>query len=191
MATCSIVGLNSDASVRRNKGPERPITLELERAEVLARARMRRRGFDLRRGDAGAKSSAASSRTSSSRAPTGRRIEIVGSRHGGSSAAVGSSASPSSRAIRRARSSSGPALQPDARAGSPRNFRRLGSSVAGGRPRGHHDLLHLYVADASGSAQDGFRPPRAWSARPGRQRARPPRRRRCLRQPPQAGRRRC
>src|SRR4051794_1142668 len=31
-----IVGLNSDASVRRNKGPERPITPELERAEVLA-----------------------------------------------------------------------------------------------------------------------------------------------------------
>jgi len=30
-----IVGLNSDASVRRNKGPERPITSELERAEVL------------------------------------------------------------------------------------------------------------------------------------------------------------
>jgi D-glycero-beta-D-manno-heptose 1-phosphate adenylyltransferase len=31
-----IVGLNSDASVRRNKGPGRPITPELERAEVLA-----------------------------------------------------------------------------------------------------------------------------------------------------------
>lgn len=31
-----IVGLNSDASVRRNKGPERPISPELERAEVLA-----------------------------------------------------------------------------------------------------------------------------------------------------------
>jgi D-beta-D-heptose 7-phosphate kinase/D-beta-D-heptose 1-phosphate adenosyltransferase len=31
-----IVGLNSDASVRRNKGPERPINPELERAEVLA-----------------------------------------------------------------------------------------------------------------------------------------------------------
>ena len=30
-----IVGLNSDASVRRNKGPERPITSELERAEIL------------------------------------------------------------------------------------------------------------------------------------------------------------
>jgi D-beta-D-heptose 7-phosphate kinase/D-beta-D-heptose 1-phosphate adenosyltransferase len=31
-----IVGLNADASVRRNKGPERPITPEGERAEVLA-----------------------------------------------------------------------------------------------------------------------------------------------------------
>lgn len=31
-----VVGLNSDASVRRNKGPERPVNPELERAEVLA-----------------------------------------------------------------------------------------------------------------------------------------------------------
>ena len=31
-----IVGLNADASVRRNKGAGRPITPELERAEVLA-----------------------------------------------------------------------------------------------------------------------------------------------------------
>jgi rfaE bifunctional protein nucleotidyltransferase chain/domain len=31
-----IVGLNSDASVRRNKGPERPINAESERAEVVA-----------------------------------------------------------------------------------------------------------------------------------------------------------
>ena len=30
-----IVGLNSDASVRRNKGPSRPINAESERAEVL------------------------------------------------------------------------------------------------------------------------------------------------------------
>ena len=30
-----IVGLNSDASVRRNKGPERPINPQDERAEVL------------------------------------------------------------------------------------------------------------------------------------------------------------
>jgi rfaE bifunctional protein nucleotidyltransferase chain/domain len=30
-----IVGLNSDASVRRNKGPNRPIVPEQERAEVL------------------------------------------------------------------------------------------------------------------------------------------------------------
>jgi D-beta-D-heptose 7-phosphate kinase/D-beta-D-heptose 1-phosphate adenosyltransferase len=31
-----VVGLNSDASVRRNKGPGRPITPEDERAEILA-----------------------------------------------------------------------------------------------------------------------------------------------------------
>ncbi len=31
-----VVGLNSDASVRRNKGPDRPITPEAERAEILA-----------------------------------------------------------------------------------------------------------------------------------------------------------
>ena len=31
-----IVGLNSDASVRRNKGPERPINPQSERAEVVA-----------------------------------------------------------------------------------------------------------------------------------------------------------
>jgi rfaE bifunctional protein nucleotidyltransferase chain/domain len=31
-----VVGLNSDASVRRNKGPQRPIISEAERAEVLA-----------------------------------------------------------------------------------------------------------------------------------------------------------
>ena len=31
-----IVGLNADASVRRNKGPARPITPERERAEILA-----------------------------------------------------------------------------------------------------------------------------------------------------------
>ena len=30
-----IIGLNSDASVRRNKGPERPINPEAERAELL------------------------------------------------------------------------------------------------------------------------------------------------------------
>ncbi|MEO8077522.1 MAG: D-glycero-beta-D-manno-heptose 1-phosphate adenylyltransferase [Acidobacteriota bacterium] len=31
-----IVGLNADASVRRNKGPKRPMTPEAERAELLA-----------------------------------------------------------------------------------------------------------------------------------------------------------
>jgi D-beta-D-heptose 7-phosphate kinase/D-beta-D-heptose 1-phosphate adenosyltransferase len=31
-----IVGVNADASVRRNKGPQRPINPEAERAEVLA-----------------------------------------------------------------------------------------------------------------------------------------------------------
>lgn len=36
LGSALIVGLNSDASVRRNKGPRRPITPEGERAEVLA-----------------------------------------------------------------------------------------------------------------------------------------------------------
>jgi len=31
-----IVGVNADASVRRNKGPERPLTPEHERAEILS-----------------------------------------------------------------------------------------------------------------------------------------------------------
>ncbi len=31
-----IIGLNADASVRRNKGPQRPINTEQERAEILA-----------------------------------------------------------------------------------------------------------------------------------------------------------
>src|SRR5688572_23568137 len=31
-----IVGLNSDASVRRNKGPDRPINSESDRAEILS-----------------------------------------------------------------------------------------------------------------------------------------------------------
>ena len=31
-----IIGLNADASVRRNKGPQRPINHEQERAEILA-----------------------------------------------------------------------------------------------------------------------------------------------------------
>ena len=31
-----IVGVNADASVRRNKGPARPLTPQLERAEILA-----------------------------------------------------------------------------------------------------------------------------------------------------------
>jgi rfaE bifunctional protein nucleotidyltransferase chain/domain len=31
-----IVGLNADASVRRNKGPNRPLNPDIERAEVLA-----------------------------------------------------------------------------------------------------------------------------------------------------------
>lgn len=34
-----VVGLNSDASVRRNKGPKRPIVPEAERAEMLCALR--------------------------------------------------------------------------------------------------------------------------------------------------------
>lgn len=35
LGTLLVVGVNSDRSVRENKGPSRPITPELERAEVL------------------------------------------------------------------------------------------------------------------------------------------------------------
>lgn len=36
LGDCLIVGLNSDSSVRRLKGPERPVNCEADRAEVLA-----------------------------------------------------------------------------------------------------------------------------------------------------------
>lgn len=36
LGDCLIVGLNSDASVRRLKGPSRPVNSEADRAEVLA-----------------------------------------------------------------------------------------------------------------------------------------------------------
>jgi D-beta-D-heptose 7-phosphate kinase/D-beta-D-heptose 1-phosphate adenosyltransferase len=39
MGDVLIVGLNTDASVRRNKGPSRPVTPEHERAEVLGALR--------------------------------------------------------------------------------------------------------------------------------------------------------
>ena len=45
-----VVCLNSDASVRRLKGPDRPLVGEHDRAAVLARARLRRRRRRLRRG---------------------------------------------------------------------------------------------------------------------------------------------
>jgi D-glycero-beta-D-manno-heptose 1-phosphate adenylyltransferase len=48
-----IVGLNSDESVRRNKGPERPINPKHERAEVLAALACVDAVVDLRRGHAG------------------------------------------------------------------------------------------------------------------------------------------
>ena len=35
LGDCLAVGLNSDVSVRRLKGPERPVTVEADRAEVL------------------------------------------------------------------------------------------------------------------------------------------------------------
>jgi len=39
LGTVLIVGINSDRSVRANKGPDRPITPELERAELVASLR--------------------------------------------------------------------------------------------------------------------------------------------------------
>ena len=52
-----IVAVNSDRSVRANKGPSRPILPERERAELLRALDVRRRRRDLRRGDAGTRSS--------------------------------------------------------------------------------------------------------------------------------------
>jgi D-beta-D-heptose 7-phosphate kinase/D-beta-D-heptose 1-phosphate adenosyltransferase len=40
LGDCLVVGLNSDASVRRLKGPERPVRSEAERAYVLAALEM-------------------------------------------------------------------------------------------------------------------------------------------------------
>ena len=37
---CLVLGLNNDASVRRNKGPERPINNEADRAEVIGALRV-------------------------------------------------------------------------------------------------------------------------------------------------------
>lgn len=36
LGDCLVVGLNSDASVKRLKGPTRPVQTELDRAEILA-----------------------------------------------------------------------------------------------------------------------------------------------------------
>ena len=68
-----IVGVNSDRSVRANKGPARPINPERERAEVLLALALRRCGGHLRRGHAARHHQRAFSPTCSSRAPTGAR----------------------------------------------------------------------------------------------------------------------
>ena len=50
LGDCLVVCLNSDASVRRLKGPERPLVPQADRARVLAGAGVRRRRGGLRRG---------------------------------------------------------------------------------------------------------------------------------------------
>ena len=47
-----VVGVNADATVRRLKGAGRPVLPARQRAELLGRARLRRLGVHLRRGDA-------------------------------------------------------------------------------------------------------------------------------------------
>jgi rfaE bifunctional protein nucleotidyltransferase chain/domain len=68
-----IVGLNSDRSVRANKGPERPITPERERAEILL-ALVCVDAVAIFDEDTPQTSSSVSNPTSWSRAPTGVRI---------------------------------------------------------------------------------------------------------------------
>ena len=67
-----IVGLNSDRSVRANKGAERPITPEAERAEILDGARLRGRRRRLRRGDAARRDRGAPARCARQRRRLGR-----------------------------------------------------------------------------------------------------------------------
>ncbi len=101
-----ILGLNADASVRRNKGPARPITSRTGTRRSPRGALVGRRGRDLRRGHARARSSRPCSPTSSSRARTGpptRSSAATPSRR----AAAASCSFPSNRGIRRRRSSSG------------------------------------------------------------------------------------
>ncbi len=50
LGDCLVVCLNSDASVRRLKGPDRPLVGQDDRAAVLAALALRRRGRRLRRG---------------------------------------------------------------------------------------------------------------------------------------------
>ena len=66
-----IVGVNSDRSVRANKGPDRPITPEAERAEILAALACVDAVVDVRRRHAARDLLRRSSRTCSSKAPTG------------------------------------------------------------------------------------------------------------------------
>ena len=53
LGDCLVVCLNSDDSVRRLKGPGRPLNAAADRARVLAALGMRRRGRRLRRGHPG------------------------------------------------------------------------------------------------------------------------------------------
>ena len=97
-----IVGVNSDRSVRRNKGPDRPITPEARARRNSRGARLRRRRRDLRRGHAARDHRARCSRTCWSKAPTGPPTPssaAISSKR----AAAASSVSRSSRATRPAR----------------------------------------------------------------------------------------
>ena len=88
-----IVGVNSDRSVRGNKGPDRPITPEAERAEILAALACvdaRRRSSTRTRRTS---SSPRSSRTFWSKAPTGPKTPSSAATSS-RPAAAGSSGSP-------------------------------------------------------------------------------------------------
>ena len=73
-----VVGLNSDASVQRLKGKDRPIQGEHARAEVLAGARSGRSGGGVRAGHAARTDPAGAAEACWSRAATTGRDQVVG-----------------------------------------------------------------------------------------------------------------
>ena len=169
-ATCSSSASIPTRRSARNKGPERPITSELERAEVLLALEC---------------VDAVSIFDEDTPAEIIRRVQpdvLVKGADWPADRIVGRDTveARGGRVIRE--SSRAGLLDERAHRAGPRS--NLTRQVAArfrvkieccGRSSGAvtMSLLHLYVADASRAAQDGCRPAGAWSARPGRQRSHP------------------